>query len=83
MMMQVYARIRAPYPGLGKIKLSFTQAFRRAKPEARMSMLNQAMRELRAEHEQAQADRRAELQQEDFRNAAQIRQSISGAGDVI
>lgn len=73
MMMPVYARLRAPYPGLGKIKLSFTKAFRAAKPEARMSMLNQAMRQLRAEHEQAQADRRAELQQEDARNAAAIR----------
>jgi len=75
MMMPVYARIRAPWPGLGKIKLSFTKAFRAAKPAARMSMLNQAMRELRVEHDRAAADHRAELQAEDARNAALIRVS--------
>jgi hypothetical protein len=40
-----------------------------------MSMLNQAMRQLRAEHDRAAADHRAELQKEDALNAAQIRSS--------
>jgi hypothetical protein len=75
MLVKVYARLRAPFPGLGQISLTFTRAFREARPAARMSMLNQAMRQLRAEHDRAAADHRAELQQEDALNAAQIRSS--------
>ena len=68
-MIRTIAKLRAPWFG-GKLTLVFASNFRRIRPETRMHLLNQAMRQLRAEHDLAAEHHRIERRDEDIANAA-------------
>jgi hypothetical protein len=70
--MQTFAKLRAPLFGRGKLNIIWERAFKRADPVDRMSMLNQAMRQMRDEYAKAEADHRIARQHEDARNAEAI-----------
>jgi hypothetical protein len=67
-MIKTIAKLRAPWFG-GKLTLVFASNFRRIRPETRMHLLNQAMQQLRAEHDLAASHHRIERRDEDARNA--------------
>ena len=67
-MIRTIAKLRAPWWG-GKLTLVFASNFRRIRPETRMHLLSQAMKQLRAEHDLAAEHHRIERRDEDARNA--------------
>ena len=67
-MIRTIAKLRAPWFG-GKLTVQFAKNFRRIRPETRLHLLNQAMRQLRAEHDLAAEHHRIERRDEDARNA--------------
>ena len=67
-MIRTIAKFRAPWWG-GKLTVEFAKNFRRVKPQTRMHLLNQAMRQLRAEYDIAESHYRIEAIHEDARNA--------------
>jgi hypothetical protein len=67
-MIRTIAKLRAPWFG-GKAKVEFAKNFRRIRPETRIHLLNQAMKQLRAEHDIASEHHRIERRDEDARNA--------------
>ena len=71
-MLPVFAKIRAPVAGFGKIKLSFTKSFAKLTPEAQMSILQQVMVQCRDAHDQAKWNHRSKVAHEDARNADHI-----------
>ena len=68
-MIRTIAKLRSPWFG-GKLTLQFAKTFRRIRPETRMHLLNQAMRQLRAEYDLAAEHHRIERRDEDIANAA-------------
>ena len=68
-MIRTIAKLRAPWFG-GKLTLVFASNFRRIRPETRMHLLSQAMKQLRAEHDLAAEHHRIERRDEDIANAA-------------
>lgn len=68
-MIRTIAKLRAPWFG-GKLTLVFAKNFRRIRPETRMHLLNQAMKQLRAEYDLAAEHHRIERRDEDIANAA-------------
>ena len=68
-MIRTIAKLRSPWFG-GKLTLQFAKNFRRIRPETRMHLLNQAMRQLRAEYDLAAEHHRIERRDEDIANAA-------------
>lgn len=70
--MWTVAKLICPPLGLGQAKLKLTKSFHRIKPSARMSMLTQAMKQMRAEYDRAETEHRIERQHEDARNAETI-----------
>lgn len=73
MIIRTIARLKAPLWG-GKLTVHFCPNFRRVRPEARMHLLAQAMRQLRAEHDLAAEHHRIERRDEDIRNADAVGQ---------
>ena len=68
-MIRTIANLRAPWWG-GKLTLQFAKNFRRIRPETRLHLLNQAMRQLRTEYDLAAEHHRIERRDEDIANAA-------------
>ena len=68
-MIRTIAKLRSPWFG-GKLTLVFASNFRRIRPETRMHLLAQAMKQLRAEHDLAAEHHRIERRDEDIANAA-------------
>jgi hypothetical protein len=68
MIIRTIAKLKAPMWG-GKLTLQFASNFRRVRPEARMHLLNQAMKQIRAEYDLAAEHHRIERRDEDARNA--------------
>lgn len=68
-MIRTIAKLRSPWWG-GKLTLQFAKNFRRIRPETRMHLLSQAMKQLRAEHDLAAEHHRIERRDEDIANAA-------------
>jgi len=73
--MNVFARLKSPLLGRGKAKVEFTKDFYRWKPADQMSALEQAMKPLRAAHDEAARNHRIQLAAEDARNADAIRRT--------
>lgn len=72
-MIWTVAKLCSPPFGLGKATVKLTRSFNRIKPAARMTMLSQQMKLLRAEYDRAEREFRIEKQHEDARNADAIR----------
>ena len=70
-MIRTITKLRAPWFG-GKLTLQFAKNFRRIRPETRMHLLNQAMRQLRTEYDLAAEHHRIERRDEDARNAEAV-----------
>lgn len=68
-MLPVFAKIRAPVAGFGKIKLEFSKSFARLTPEAQMNVLQQVMLQCRDAHKQAEWKHKAKRAHEDARIA--------------
>lgn len=68
-MIRTIAKLRSPWFG-GKLTVQFAKNFRRIRPETRLHLLNQAMRQLRAEYDLAAEHHRIERRDEDIANAA-------------
>ena len=77
MMISTFATLEAPTAGLGKASVKLKKRFRRLAPHRRVIMLQQVMKQLRAEYDRA--EREAELARlaEDAVNADQIRPSVA------
>ena len=69
-MLGVFAKIRGPVAGFGKIKLAFTKSFDKLTPEAQMSILQQVMVQCRDAHKSAEWKHKAKRAHEDARIAA-------------
>ena len=67
-MIRTIAKLRAPWWG-GKATVQFVKNFRRMKPEHRISLLSQCMKQMRAEYDLACEHARIAAQHEDARNA--------------
>lgn len=72
-MLPVFAKIKAPAFGWGKVKLAFTGKFKALSPEAQMSILQQVMVQCRDAHRHAEREHKSKLAHEDARNANSIR----------
>lgn len=70
-MIRTVAKLRAPLFG-GKAKVEFASNFRRMRPADRMSVLNQCLKQMRAEYDIAESHYRIEKRDEDERNASTI-----------
>lgn len=73
-MIRTVAKLKAPWFG-GQAKVAFVKNFRRMKPEHRMTLLNQCLKQMRAEYDLAEQHFRIEARDEDARNADAIRLS--------
>ena len=71
-MLGTFAKLKAPSFGRGKASVKFSKNFTRLDPDVRMSMVSQAMKQLRAAYDEAERDQRAVIAQEDALNAAMI-----------
>ena len=71
-MLPVFAKIKAPVAGYGKVKLDFAKSFDKLPPEAQMSILQQVMVQCRDAHDQAKWKHRSKVAHEDHRNADSI-----------
>lgn len=71
--MKTFAKLRSPVLGKGKTKVEFTRDFSRWKPQDRIAVLNQVMRDLRKAHDEAAHEEKLRLAAEDVRNANDIR----------
>jgi len=72
-MIGTFIRLKAPIAGLGKIQIEFTKRFRKLHPERRMIILQQALKQLRAEYDKAKAENAHIIKAEDATNAQMIR----------
>lgn len=70
-MIRTVAKLKAPWFG-GQAKVEFVKNFRRMKPEHRLSLLNQCLKQMRAEYDLAEQHHRIEVRDEDARNAEAI-----------
>lgn len=68
MIIRTIARLEAPMFG-GKLTVAFARNFRRVPPKKRLDLLNQAMKQIRAEYDLASEHHRIERRDEDARNA--------------
>lgn len=71
-MLGVFAKIKGPVAGFGKIKLSFSKSFDKLPPEAQMNVLQQVMVQCREAHKSAEWKHKAKRAHEDARNAETI-----------
>lgn len=76
MIIRTIARLKAPMWG-GKLNVKFASNFRRIPPEKRMHLLNQALRQIRAEYDLAAEHHRIERRDEDVRNAEALAPSVN------
>ena len=67
-MIKTIAKLRAPWFG-GKATVQFVKNFRRMKPEHRMTLISQCMKQMRKEYDIAESHYRNERVHEDARNA--------------
>lgn len=74
MIIRTIARLKAPQWG-GKLTVQFGNNFRRIPPNKRMDLLNQALRQIRAEYDLAAEHHRIERRDEDIRNAEAVGQA--------
>jgi hypothetical protein len=73
MIIRTIASLKAPLFG-GKLTVQFASNFRRVPPKKRLDLLNQALRQIRAEYDLAAEHHRIERRDEDARNAEAIGQ---------
>lgn len=78
--MRVFAKLRSPFLGRGKVKLEFTRQFDLMSDADRINVLNQAMRALRQAHDDAAARENFRLMAEDAENARRIRRREVAGG---
>ena len=71
-MITTFAKLRAPIAGLGKATLQFSKSFNKLSPDRRMTMLMQAMKQMRAAYDTAERENRCVIKAEDARNAETI-----------
>ena len=71
-MITTFAKLRAPMAGLGKATLQFSKSFNKLSPDRRMTMLMQAMKQMRAAYDTAERENRCVIKAEDARNAEAI-----------
>ena len=76
MIIRTIAKLKAPMFG-GKLTVKFSSNFRRIQPEKRMHLLNQALRQIRAEYDLAAEHHRIERRDEDIRNAEAFTASVN------
>jgi uncharacterized protein YukE len=76
MIIRTIARLKAPQWG-GKLTVQFASNFRRIPPNKRMDLLNQALRQIRAEYDLAAEHHRIERRDEDVRNAEALTASVN------
>ena len=72
-MITTFAKLRAPMAGLGKATLQFSKSFNKLSPDRRMTMLMQAMKQMRAAYDTAERENRCVIKAEDARNAEDMR----------
>lgn len=70
-MIRTVAKLKAPLFG-GQAKVEFAPNFRRMKPEHRLSLLNQCLKQMRAEYDLAEQHHKIQVRDEDARNAEAI-----------
>lgn len=72
-MIGTFAKLKAPLAGgRGLARVEFSKSFAKVDPEVRLSMLEQAMKQMRDAYRVAEADHRIKLAHEDAQNAEAI-----------
>jgi hypothetical protein len=76
MILHTIAKMKSPLFG-GTLFVIFGRNFRRIPPEKRLHLLNQALRQIRAEYDLAAEHHRIERRDEDVRNAEALTASVN------